>query len=73
MSVNRLTPEEWETLDDLIGKHGFGGYYDLLECLKMSIQDVLKALGKDKIKFPPIKDLPSAIHVLNLLSPQLNK
>ena len=69
----RLTTEEWETLDTLIGKHGFGGYYDLIECLKISIQDMLKVLGKDKIKVPPINDLPSAVHVINLLSSQLKE
>ena len=31
----RLSKEDWDRLDTLIGKHGFGGYYDLVECLKI--------------------------------------
>ena len=67
----RLTPEDWDKLDDLLGKHGFGGYYDLVECLKMAIDDILKALGRNKEKLPEIKDLPSAVHVIGVLSSQL--
>ena len=26
--------KEWEQLDDLLSKEGFGGYYDLVECIK---------------------------------------
>jgi len=35
MSKYRLSREEWNQLDDLLGKHGYGGYYDLIEVLKM--------------------------------------
>ena len=31
----KLSYREWEALDELLEKHGFGGYYDLLETLKM--------------------------------------
>jgi len=31
----RLSKEDWNKLDDLLGKMGFGGYYDLLEVLKI--------------------------------------
>lgn len=34
MSEYRLSREDWNKLDDLLGKHGFGGYYDLVETLK---------------------------------------
>ena len=39
--MTRLSYHEWNQLDNLIGKHGFGGYYDLIECLK----DVATHLG----------------------------
>lgn len=29
-----LSREDFEKLDDLFGKLGYGGYYDFLECLK---------------------------------------
>jgi len=35
MSKHRLSERDWEELDRLLSKHGFGGYYDLVECLKM--------------------------------------
>ena len=73
MSKNnhRLSPEDWDLLDDLLGKHDFGGYYDLVECLKMSVQNMLKALGRDKEVLPEIKDLPTVVAVINSLSVQL--
>ena len=41
MSSNiRLSREEWNQLDNLLGKHGFGGYYDLVECLKIVLIDL---------------------------------
>ena len=30
----RLEKEDWDKLDDLLGKIGFGGYYDLIEVLR---------------------------------------
>lgn len=33
--MTRLSKDDWNQLDDLLGKHGFGGYYDLVECLKL--------------------------------------
>ena len=41
MSDRRLPYKDWEKLDELLGKHGFGGYYDLIECLK----DIAGQLG----------------------------
>ena len=36
----RLSKEDWDKLDTLLGKHGFGGYYDLVESLKMVAGDL---------------------------------
>jgi len=36
----RLSREDWDKLDTLLGKHGFGGYYDLVECLRMVAGDL---------------------------------
>jgi len=33
--MSRLPKEKWDQLDDLLGEHGFGGYYDLVESLKI--------------------------------------
>jgi hypothetical protein len=38
----KLNKEDWNQLDKLLSKVGFGGYYDLCECIKMSINDILK-------------------------------
>jgi len=42
----RLSKEDWNKLDELLGKIGFGGYYDLLEVIK----EGAFRLCKDKIK-----------------------
>ena len=36
----RLSKEDWDKLDTLLGKHGFGGYYDMVECLKSVAGDL---------------------------------
>ena len=33
----RLSKSDWDTLDTLIGRIGFGGYYDMVEVLKAII------------------------------------
>ena len=40
MSAPRLSKEDWDRLDELLGKHGCGGYYDLVECLRMVAGDL---------------------------------
>jgi len=49
----RLSKEDWNKLDDLLGKMGFGGYYDLLEVLKESAF----RLCKDKIEDEEKKEM----------------
>ena len=44
--MTRLNKKDWDQLDDLIGKMSFGGYYDLMEFLKMPIKDLFMVLGK---------------------------
>ena len=63
MSETRLSKEEWSKLDGLLGKHGFGGYYDLVESLKT----VLERVGNGKLKKgwqEKVKDLPNAVNLL---------
>jgi len=62
--MTRLTKEEWNQLDNLLNKHGFGGYYDLLECLKI----LLSRVAKDRYKEAEIKDIKTAIEILLLLT-----
>jgi len=45
MSSKYLPPDEWDVLDTLLGRIGFGGYYDLLECLNMIASDLSKIAG----------------------------
>lgn len=54
-----LSKEEWNQLDTLLGKHGFGGYYDLIDCLK----SVLSRIKKD-LDLAKIKDLPTVVAAL---------
>ena len=63
-----LSQEDFDVLDELIGRHGFGGYYDFLEVLKMIITkaDILNRLKKDWEK--NIKTLPEAVELLNIIT-----
>jgi len=63
--MQKLSKEEWDQLDGLLGKHGFGGYYDMLECLKMIIADLEKVTNK-KVYEP--KDLHDAVTLITGLS-----
>lgn len=58
-----LTREEWNQLDDLLGKHGFGGYYDLVECLNIAAQNISKMTDPHMPVYRQ-KSLPNAM--LNL-------
>lgn len=62
-SSNRLPKEEWEELDRLLGKHGFGGYYDLVESLKV----VLGRVENGKLERnweDQMKSLPDVVNAL---------
>lgn len=38
--MSRLARRDWEELDRLLGLHGLGGYYDLVESLKQVAGDL---------------------------------
>ena len=62
-NTNRLSKEDWSKLDEILGRHGFGGYYDLVECLKT----VIEKIGRDKLKSDwkeKIRDLPTVVRLL---------
>ncbi len=42
-----MNREDWNKLDDLLAQEGFGGYYDLVECLKMIAVDLIGDLSLD--------------------------
>lgn len=72
--MSRLSYNDWRQLDTLIGKHGFGGYYDLIECLK----DIACHLGIGNtgldLSHPDTKvDLPQMIAYLRDWSYLLSK
>lgn len=58
-----LSKEDFKKIDDILGRHGFGGYYDLIECLK----GVISKFGKGKLKKgweQEITCLPEAVTLL---------
>lgn len=59
----RLSKEDWDILDDILGKHGFGGYYDLVESLKGVLVKVAR-LADPSFCADDIKDLPSVVSAL---------
>ena len=65
MSSKRLSKEEWNQLDDLLGKHGYGGYYDLVEFLKMTLVELQIGNTGIDIADPEMKlNLPEATELL---------
>lgn len=63
MSKTRLERSEWDMLDALLAKHGFGGYYDLVESLKL----IAGRVGKKQLKkgWNSVKlDLPTVVQLL---------
>lgn len=63
----KLSKTDWNKLDVLLNKHGFGGYYDLVESLKIVIRRVGKDVLKPNWDMEPL-DLFEAVNVLMLLS-----
>lgn len=56
----KLNKEDWKKLDELLTKIGFGGYYDLVECLKMILRD----FPYKNEKFYKLVEKENNIHVL---------
>lgn len=44
-----LSKEDWEQLDSLLSKVGFGGYYDLTQLLKMTISNLDPSILSNKL------------------------
>ncbi|GAH18533.1 unnamed protein product, partial [marine sediment metagenome] len=64
--------EDWDELDRLLGLEGFGGYYDLVECLKdiarswiTDVKDGLTDFEKIISKIDDIKTIKSAVDFLH--------
>lgn len=36
-----MKKEEWKKLDELLEKEGFGGYYDVIETLKLMCEEII--------------------------------
>jgi len=70
-----LNRDDWEELDRLLGLEGFGGYYDLVECLKDiakswidDVKDQLKNYKEIVDKLNEIKTMKSAVNFLQAFS-----
>ncbi len=70
-----MNQKDWDKLDELLGKEGFGGYYDLCECIKMSIEDINKTINLiTTLKVSPEKaSLKYLVRLLNEYSCLLRK
>ncbi|MCK4349145.1 MAG: hypothetical protein KAW47_11075, partial [Thermoplasmatales archaeon] len=50
-TIVTMNREDWNKLDELLGKEGFGGYYDFLELLKSYIRHWYEnKFGTDKVE-----------------------
>ena len=70
-----MNRDDWEELDRLLGLEGFGGYYDLVECLKDiakswidDVKDQLKNYKEIVDKLNEIKTMKSAVNFLQAFS-----
>ena len=63
----RLSKSDWNRLDELLGKVGFGGYYDLIEVLKDTARNLKPDLS-DKIRKED--DLHTLVTLIYRLSEQ---
>jgi len=66
-----MNREDWNKLDELLGKEGFGGYYDLVECLKdiardwiTDVKDGLTDFEKIRSKVDDVKTIKGAVGFL---------
>jgi len=73
--MTKLTKEEWSQLDLLLSKIGFGGYYDVMEVLRMSASNLAKRMletEEDRQKWKKTiegeKDLRTLILLISYLS-----
>ena len=70
----KLTKEEWEHLDSLLGKLGFGGYYDLMELLRQTASNLTERFlpseeqPKMNEQIMNEKDLKTLVTLVNYLS-----
>lgn len=70
----KLKYDEWEQLDKLLRRFGFGGYYDMLEVIKCAADDVAAHLGIDheiRNKFMAEQDLRIVVDYLSRLARRL--
>ena len=63
----RLSKSDWNRLDELLGKIGFGGYYDLIEVLRDIVCNLKPDLSK---KIRKESDLHTLVTLIYRLSEQ---
>ena len=65
-----LSKEDFQTLDDLFSKMGYGGYYDFLECLKSIASDLgaIYLIKNGDLQAYDLEDLKTISEVESLLS-----
>ena len=69
----RLNKEDFDKLDELIRKIGFGSYYDLIECLKMILDNMHLNMLKDKPMLNAKIKEKTDLHILISLILELQK
>lgn len=69
-----LSREEWNQLDTLIGKIGFGGYYDMLEYLDLIRTDLSRLAKIETDKQKNLADMIITIRgLVNILEGKVKK
>lgn len=69
-----LSKEEWNQLDSLLSKLGFGGYYDFMELMRMTAYNLIDRMENKEIQksfkdtIRTEKDLRTLTTLVNFLS-----
>lgn len=66
----KLNREDWNQLDTLLYKVGFGGYYDLMECLRLIVSKLEPRLTEE---VENEKDLHTLVLLILRLSGDIRK
>ena len=72
MSINKgwLSKEDFDKLDDLFSKMGYGGYYDFLQCLKSIASEIgaIYVMKKGDLQAWDLEDLKTISEVQSLIT-----
>ena len=70
-----LSREDFDKLDELFGKLGYGGYYDFLECLKTIASNLgaVYVFEHNEVQAWDLQDVKTVSEAMNMINVWSNK